>query len=95
MQDGNSMDSAKVCPNLYGDADGPAGEAAATCIPGCYLPAQQCPEVLRKRTWDTSPYAHGCSYPPTDLKGALTANEWLRDTALRQRRVDGVVFMPH
>ena len=31
-EDGNSMDGAKLCDDLHGDADGPGGEADATCI---------------------------------------------------------------
>jgi len=55
-EDGDSM--GKVCDPLGGDG--------ISCIPGCYPPGQQCPEVH---------HAWSCSFPPTHLKEALQAQE--------------------
>ena len=72
------MDGSKLCDNLVGDRDpdSPEGEAAATCIPGCYLPGDQCADKLAADPNHRGKYIASCSYPPTQLKDALEAHEW-------------------
>lgn len=74
------MDQQKLCATLYGDRkpDGPEGEAAATCIPGCNLPGHQCADKLARLPRSAGPYVDTCSYPPTQLKEALIAHDWAK-----------------
>ena len=57
VQDCNSLLASKTCPRLGGDAH---------CIPGCFPPGRQCPDI--GQDWQ-------CSYPPTQLKAALQAQQ--------------------
>jgi hypothetical protein len=72
--DGNSMDESKVCHPLGGNG--------RTCIPGCFLPSQQCKDADHPWT---------CSFPPARLKVALEAQ--LSHPDLQARNNEIVVDM--
>ena len=48
----------------------PLGGDGVTCIPGCSPNGQQCQQIGRN---------YGCSFPPTELKAALEAQEGRQD----------------
>jgi len=64
------MDKDKVCSPLGGDNH--------TCIPGCYLPRQQCVDVGHPWT---------CSFPPSMLKEALEAQLSHPDMTVRNNEI--------
>jgi len=80
-EDGNSMDARKVCQNVHGDTDAATGKA--TCIPGCDLPGYQCADKLAADVHAAGPYVSGCSYPPTQLREALVAHQYVAEEQQR------------
>lgn len=99
-QDGGSMGQEKLCPTLYGDADGPAGERGATCIPGCNLPGDTCADRQRKSgcfvdgkaRLTPSCLPQDCSYPPDELFQSLEAHSFMLQNGLGNHKHNEVVI---
>ena len=56
----------------------PLGGNGVTCIPGCYPKGQECPDIG---------HAWSCSFPPTQLKEALQAQQDRSDMRARNNEV--------